>query len=303
MKAHVRILDLSPLLDRLKEGKRLYEIEKKTLFECKILTSADITEIKDEIFGYLPPQSEKNEENTLETVFDCEQNTLDVGRIFDETLKCGEKSLENTKNIDEVVSMLPIFYQNYIKEAKNDVKKAEKLGAFLLLSSLYYNFFSTSLPEFAKNEKGKPYFPDNRAIFSISHSNNLVCVAFCPCEWGKEVENTDKTEKSGEVAKNYTSIGVDLEAKVDALDKKALEGAEKTAKRFFPTGESDKINALCKEEFTDAFALIWTLRESYVKMTGDGFSHFKTADFSSAITRSYRVKTNGKEFILSLCIG
>ncbi|MBQ1244554.1 MAG: 4'-phosphopantetheinyl transferase superfamily protein [Clostridia bacterium] len=303
MKAYIRILDLSPLLDRLNEGKGLREIEKDELFRCKMLTLGDITEIKDRIFDILPPQNEKSGENDGEIVFDKKENAPDICTILGKVLKCGEKSLKTSKNIEELVSLAPAFYQNYIKEAKSEARRVERLGAFLVLSSIYHDVFADFLPNFERNEKGKPYFPDNHAIFSISHSKNLVCVAFYPCKWGKETDNAEKSEKSGGNIGFLARIGVDLEARVDALDEKALENAEKTSRRFFSDEESSELNALCKEEFTNAFALIWTLRESYVKMTGDGFSRFKTADLSSAITRSYRVKTNGKEFILSVCIG
>lgn len=310
MKAYIRILDLFPLFSELKAGKSLYEIEKEVLFECNFVSFCDITEIKSREKVLFSPQMGKSGEKLqngegidAEIALDCMENLPTLQEILKNSAKSGEQSTKNVKNIGEMVALLPKFYKNYIEEVKNELKRAERLGAFAVLSSLYHEIFDASLPDFSKSERGKPFFVNDSAIFSISHSENLVCVAFCPREWGKETENTDIAEKSGDKTHFSARIGVDVEAVPSSSDERALEGAEKTARRFFSEEEYDKLNMLCKEKFTEAFALIWTLREGCVKMTGEGFSHFREADPSSVFSRSYRVKTNGKKFILSVCIG
>ncbi len=309
MKAYIRILDLFPLFCEIKAGKRLDEIKKEILFECKTVISDDINEIKNEKSDLHSPQSaekeiEKKKRNRIDTEIrlDSAENRLKVHEVLAKNIEGGEKSLKNAKNIGEVVSLLPKFYKNYIEEAKNETRRAERLGAFIVLSSLYYEIFGTSLPDFLKTAKGKPYFSDNHAFFSISHSENLVCSAFCPCEWGNDAGNIKKSEKSGDYSPLYKGVGIDIEAKIENDDEEAQKTAKSVAKRFFAEEESRALNSLCKEDFTREFALLWTKKESLVKMTGVGFSDFRKANDTSAFFSSYEIKTKEKDFILSLCI-
>jgi hypothetical protein len=195
MKAYIRILDLSPLLDRLNEGKGLREIEKDELFRCKMLTLGDITEIKGRIFDILPPQNEKSGENDAEIVFDKEENAPDICTILGKVLKCGEKSLKTSKNIEEVVSLAPAFYQNYIKEAKSEARRVERLGAFLVLSSIYHDVFADFLPSFERNEKGSPIFPII-TLFSAFHTVKILFVLPFPLASGeKKLKTPIKSKK------------------------------------------------------------------------------------------------------------
>ncbi len=89
--------------------------------------------------------------------------------------------------------------------------------------------------------KGKPYLRGvDKYHFSISHSGG--CIAF--------VDDTDR-------------IGVDTE-KIEKCD-------IKIAKRFFTPEEYEIINE--KENIDEEFFRVWTQKEAYLKMTGDGIGY------------------------------
>jgi len=57
-------------------------------------------------------------------------------------------------------------------------------------------------------------------------------------------------------------IGCDVE--------KVKEANLKVADRFFTEKEVEYLNALDKDNRADAFFRLWTMKESYMKMTGEG---------------------------------
>lgn len=62
------------------------------------------------------------------------------------------------------------------------------------------------------------------------------------------------------------AIGIDLE------EVQSLDDAEQIAARFFSPGENARLLALPREERLEAFFYCWTLKEAYVKATGDGLA-------------------------------
>lgn len=92
-----------------------------------------------------------------------------------------------------------------------------------------------------KGEYGKPYFPDFPEIhFNLSHSGNAALAVFADRE-----------------------VGCDIE-----LRKRANEAL---ARRFFCAREADWMLAAAEEkEREDRFYRIWTLKESFLKATGQG---------------------------------
>lgn len=89
--------------------------------------------------------------------------------------------------------------------------------------------------------KGKPYFSGNPLYFNISHSHDKVVVAIFK-----------------------DPIGIDIEA--------IRENKEKIAKRFFHKEEWKYLSEIDSEDFPAEFTGIWTKKESYIKMTGEGLS-------------------------------
>lgn len=92
----------------------------------------------------------------------------------------------------------------------------------------------------AEGKYGKPYFPDYREIhFNVSHSEKMVLAVFADTEVGCDIE--------------YMA-DVDL----------------RLAEKFFCHSEYEYIMEHDKQERTEAFYRIWTLKESFVKAAGSG---------------------------------
>lgn len=118
------------------------------------------------------------------------------------------------------------------------------IGASMLLNAGLENYGlheSNMIYRFGAN--GKPYFENAPFIqFSISHSDDKVMVCFSECEAGCDIERIRDID-----------FGI--------------------AKRFFCPSEYEAILAETEEaKRNDTFFRFWTLKESYLKMTGKGFA-------------------------------
>lgn len=90
-----------------------------------------------------------------------------------------------------------------------------------------------------RTQKGKPYFNRIPLEFSISHSGNIWVCAMGECRVGTDIQ-IEKTARTLEIAK-----------------------------RFFTKEESDFVS----ENGTAAFFQIWSMKEAFVKYTGEGISY------------------------------
>ncbi|MCD8013104.1 MAG: 4'-phosphopantetheinyl transferase superfamily protein [Lachnospiraceae bacterium] len=92
-----------------------------------------------------------------------------------------------------------------------------------------------------KGEYGKPYFPDFPEIhFNLSHSGNIALAVFADREVGCDIEYRKRTN-------------------------------EALARRFFCRKEADwMLAAPGEKEKEERFYRIWTLKESFLKATGQG---------------------------------
>ncbi len=98
-------------------------------------------------------------------------------------------------------------------------------------------------------EKGKPYFREIPLYFSLSHSGAYVLLALSKDEIGADLQKKDKN-------------------------------AVRTARRFFSEAERAML-ARCEEEERDAcFFSLWTQKEAYAKLTGEGLSASLSFDLS-----------------------
>ena len=127
----------------------------------------------------------------------------------------------------------------------------------------------------AVKEKGKPYFLYNENLhFSISHTKSHIAIALHNKPIGIDIENTRKCNLS-------------------------------LAKRFFHSEEYNYLSSLPKEEQDEAFTKIWTLKEAFVKCTGEGiaggFNKFSVIVDSSTIDKKYKTQYQVKDYHLSLC--
>lgn len=99
-----------------------------------------------------------------------------------------------------------------------------------------YNF---SEEDIQKKERGKPYIENAPFYFNISHCDGLVVCAL-----------------------SETEIGIDAEGKRQATDR--------VMKRCYSDSEITYVNSCYDKDME--FTKIWTLKESYVKMTGEGIA-------------------------------
>lgn len=149
---------------------------------------------------------------------------------------------ENEKKAEELIGRLSAERQEKIRRFRFEKGKHLSLGAGLLLD---YGLQAFGLRErdvrIGKGKFGKPYLSDYPEIhFNLSHSGSMVMAAFGDRE-----------------------VGCDVEQMADAN--------EKVAERFFSEEEKRALEACgSKKQRTELFYRIWTRKESYLKLTGEG---------------------------------
>jgi 4'-phosphopantetheinyl transferase len=96
----------------------------------------------------------------------------------------------------------------------------------------------------AFHDKGKPFFPDFPYFkFNITHGGNVIAVAFC----------------------NDHEIGIDVES----CDRKVNP---MIAERYFTPSEAKFLQKIPLQQRSYDFLRLWTIKEAYLKMTGDGLT-------------------------------
>ena len=116
----------------------------------------------------------------------------------------------------------------------------------MLLARLYRQATGKELPPIAIAPQGKPYFPDGKWHFSISHTDNY---AFC-------------------VLSQY-NVGLDAEEKGRRVSENMLD-------KFLSDTEKVRLG----DDPQDAFLRLWVLKEAQAKLTGRGMGNWmKNTDF------------------------
>ena len=119
-----------------------------------------------------------------------------------------------------------------------------------LVKTLAKPYFPNGVPEILRQERGKPYFAGNGNVhFSVSHSGELVAVAFAQMPVGIDLQQ-------------HKSRG--YETREDAVLRH-----KKLASRYFHPQEQ----AYLENDPWEGFFRIWTAKESFVKRTGRGIDH------------------------------
>lgn len=112
---------------------------------------------------------------------------------------------------------------------------------------------------YAYGAKGKPYFQDIPVFFNLSHSEDYVCCVFS----GQEV-------------------GVDIQYR------KSL-ASDSLVRRFFAAAEQKLWeNCSSAEEGEKLFYRLWTRKEAYGKLTGEGIAKAASMDVSTGDSLSVR---------------
>lgn len=123
---------------------------------------------------------------------------------------------------------------------KADAGRIHALGAGVLLDYGLRTLYGLSEREavFAYGAQGKPYLREQAHIhFNLSHSGDYVLAAFAPVELGCDIQQTGQTGRSSRIAA-----------------------------RFFTEEERRALAAGVD------FYRIWTRKESYLKLTGEGMA-------------------------------
>lgn len=162
----------------------------------------------------------------------------------------------------------------YLSEDKKDMATDEKVAH--IAADAAERLGLTDLPEnafgIARRERGKPYFPNLQGLhFSVSHSGEVFACAFSDAPVGIDIQ--EKKPREGEA-----------------------DRCRNVAKRFFHPDEIDALDA----DTVRAFYAIWTAKEAYVKLTGQGidgdFREFCIFDLDE-----YLFQTEYRACPLSVC--
>ena len=145
------------------------------------------------------------------------------------------KLLDPLENPD-IMNMLPQKRQEKILACKQKQKRLQSLGAGLLLDKVLcrYGILSDKVYE---DKNGKPVV--DGICFNLSHSGDLVI-----CVVGEK------------------SVGCDIEKMKDA--------PKRVVERSFTDEEKEYLQNFSGDAYNQEFFRIWTKKESYLKMTGQG---------------------------------
>lgn len=133
-----------------------------------------------------------------------------------------------------------------IQKLKSESDKKRSLASGYLLDYMCKDL-EIEYPDYAYVQNGKPILKDRACAFNLSHSGDYVVIAY---------------------HKAKEPIGVDIQ-KVRPM----REGMEK---RILHEKETGKVNESVNERI-HYMNCLWTIKESFVKMTGEGLSRdFRT---------------------------
>lgn len=169
--------------------------------------------------------------------------------------------------------------QEIIKKYFHEEDKYRSVCGEKLIRDLIADFENISIDQVlvSFNKYGKPYSPNSKLLYNISHSGSLVVIAY-----------------------DYTPIGVDIE-KIKNLDFDFI------IKEFATDFE---ILQFQKSRYPkNHFYHLWTLKEAYFKCVGTGIKELKDVEFSiqdgnitsNKIGFSFETNLFGDDYIVSTC--
>lgn len=149
----------------------------------------------------------------------------------------------NNETLMRWIRCLPPERQDKALRYRREIDRKLSVVSYLLLIYGLYQQFHLLRPAIAYTPKGKPYLPDHPDIhFNISH-----CPGGCVC------------------AVSDQPIGVDIQ------DIRSFSQA--VANHCCSDGELALLQQ--SEDPEDCFARMWAMKESYVKMTGEGITQIR----------------------------
>ena len=155
-------------------------------------------------------------------------------------------SLPDPKDNPHLLSTLPLAKQERILHLSICEKRKQAWGSALILKKILSDH-NLTFDDIYYGDHNKPLCPNLN--FNISHSKNLVICAVSLYEIGCDIESID-----------YSA---------------STELITKISKRFFSENETallEEIDSSQKDSRLYTFYRFWTIKESYVKMTGEGLT-------------------------------
>lgn len=145
---------------------------------------------------------------------------------------------EEAVNLKEIISLLPHWRRQKALSYRFPIDRFLCAKSFLMLEQmLHTNFGLTECPEFSYGENGKPYLKEYPEIFfNISHCRKGIACAVCDRPVGIDIE--------------------EIQPVVEIRDL-VLSREEKEVVEMSDTPEVE-------------FTRIWTRKESFLKLTGEG---------------------------------
>ena len=170
---------------------------------------------------------------------------------------------------DRYYDRMPKSRQAKLNALRQDADKRRSLGVGILLQKglKQYGIHWTD-ENVAATEQGKLYLRDGTVQFNLSHSGDYAVAAFA-----KE------------------PVGIDIE--------QCRKAKMNIAKRFFCEAEQELLSSI-EEERDDMFFRLWTLKESFLKVNGEGMrlalTSFAMHIDSEGITVEEEVRTGTYSF-------
>ncbi|MBQ3330580.1 MAG: 4'-phosphopantetheinyl transferase superfamily protein [Ruminococcus sp.] len=166
-------------------------------------------------------------------------------------------------DVSEYLALLPQERQDKIARYRFEKDKLLSLAAGLLIRR------AIGESQIIFGEHGKPY-AENGVFFSVSHSGRMAAIAVDDVEIGLDIENLPD------------------------------ESRLKVADRFFHPAEREYVKQA--EDPLRTFCEIWTRKEAYLKMTGEGISTDLTAFDTTVPPLSEQLYTTSVDtYCLSVC--
>lgn len=147
-------------------------------------------------------------------------------------------TLPDPKVRPKIMDTLSPERKQRIARCTQEQARRQRLGAGLLLQQVFHNHEVKS-GALRLGKYGKPEIEGLN--FNLSHSGNIVA-----CAVSKE------------------TVGCDVE--------KLREAPPKIGDRFFCEREKQYLRMLAGQQYDREFFRLWTIKESYLKMTGEGLS-------------------------------
>lgn len=199
---------------------------------------------------------------------------------------------------------------SHILSASNAEVRHERLGAYLLLSSVVKIMFG-KMPEVLRTDNGKPYFSrEHKIFFGMSHSGDVAAISISVEKAvGVDVEGEIDADRAARLEKRFFSELSFSELPADV--KYTFVKMEKTGECSFyplccPAGQKKYINKECITSlyptgYHESFSAKWTLYEATLKCDGGGFTSLPCLGMLLLETKADTVKLvlSGKTYYIS----